>query len=79
MAYCAEPGYVPKIHTKGNGFKEKTKVKSRGSVKGKRCGKYATFGTCLQQWLSLGILEDLMRRAKLRGTSNNPVADRNIA
>ena len=64
MAKCSEPGCVLKLFTKGHDFKENTTAKSRGSVKGTKCGRSATFGTCLQQWFSLGIIEDLMKQAK---------------
>ena len=56
MAKCAKPGCALKIFTKGYDFKDKTKVKSRGSVKGTRCGKSVAFGACLQQLFNLGIL-----------------------
>ena len=68
MAKCDEPGCVLKIFTKGHDFKEATTTKNRGAVKGTKCGKSATFGTCLQQWFGLGILDDISRQAKARET-----------
>ena len=68
IARCNEPACVLKIITKGYDYKETTTAKSRGSVKGTKCGKSATFGACLQQWFGLGILEDLSRQAKARET-----------
>jgi len=64
MAKCDEPGCVLKVFTKGHDYKDTTTSKSRGSVKGTKCGKSASFGTCLQQWFGLGIIEDIMRQAK---------------
>ena len=66
MAKCMEPGCVLKVLTKGYDFKVTTTAKSRGSVKGSMCGKSATFGTYLQQWFGLGILDDIYRQAKAR-------------
>lgn len=37
---------------------------NKTSVKGTKCGKSAKFGTCLQKWFSLGIIEGIMRLAK---------------
>ena len=72
MAKCMESGCVLKVFTKGHDFKDTTTAKARGSVKGTKCGKSATFGTCLQQWFGLGILDDLSRQAKARVTSSSP-------
>ena len=58
-----------KVFTKGYIFKDTTVAKCRGSVKGTKCGKSATFGTCLQQWFGLGILDDISRQEKARETT----------
>lgn len=58
-AQCGEEVCVLKILTKGHDFKENTPDRSRGSVKDTKCGGLTTFGTCLEQWFSLGIIEDL--------------------
>lgn len=63
MAQCGEVGCALKIYTKGHEFRERTTARSRGSAKGTKCGKYATFQTFLQQWFSLGITVDIMRQA----------------
>ena len=69
MAKCSEPGCVPNVFTKGYNFKDTTVAKCRGSLKGTKCGKSATFGTCLQQWFGLGILDDISRQVKARETT----------
>lgn len=33
-------------------------------MKGTKCGRSVTFGTCLHKWLSLGITKNIMRQAK---------------
>ena len=67
-----ETGGVLKLFTKGHDFKDTTTAKSRGSVKGTKCGKSTTFGTCMQQWFNLGILDDITRQAKEREQTNAP-------
>ena len=69
MAKFSEPGCVLKFFTKGYNFKDTTIAKYRGSVKGTKCGNSVTFGTCLQQWFVLGIVDDISRQAKARETS----------
>lgn len=66
MAQFIELDCVLNITTKGYDFKKTTTSKRKGAVKGTKCGKSATFGTCMQQWLGLGIMEDLLRQAKER-------------
>ena len=72
MAKCSERGCVLKVFTKDYDYKDTTTTKNRGAVKGTKCGKSATFGTCLQQWFGLGILDDLSRQAKARETLISP-------
>ena len=72
MAKCKEPGCMLKMLTKGYEFKGTTSAKSRGSLKGTKCGKSATLGTCLPQWFGLGILDDISRQAKSRETRIAP-------
>ena len=65
-----------KVYIKGYNFKDTTFARCRGSVKGTKCGKSVTFGTCLQQWFGLGILDDISRQAKARemtGVVHTPV------
>lgn len=52
-----------KIHTKRFDWKTNTSTRSRGSVKGTKCGNSVTFGTFLQQWFGLGMMKHLMRQA----------------
>ena len=76
MEKCRETGCVLKVFTKGYNFKDTTVTKCRGSVKGTKCGKSVTFGTCLQQWFGLGILDDISRQAKaheMTGVVHTPV------
>ena len=76
MEKCRETGCVLNVFTKGYNFKDTTVTKCRGSVKGTKCGKSVTFGTCLQQWFGLGILDDISRQAKTRqmsGVVHSPV------
>lgn len=81
MTRCGEAGCVLKIRTKGHEFKETNTTKNRGAVKGTKRGESASFGTFLQQWLSLGVLEDLMRQTKdmespvLRGAQGLPAEE----
>lgn len=69
MAQCVGRGFVLKISAKCYDFKDTKTSKNMGSVKGSMCGKYASFGTCLQQWLWLSIMEDLMRQVQNKSTS----------
>ena len=69
MEKCREPGCVLNVFTKGYNFKSTTVTTCRGSVKGTKCGKSVTFGTCLQQWFGLGILDDNSRQPKARETA----------
>ena len=69
MEKCRENGCALNVFTKGYNFKDTNVAKCRGSVKGTKCGKSVTFGTCLQQWFGLGIWDDISRQAKARETT----------
>lgn len=64
MAQCDRKGCFLNLLTNGFDFKESTTDKSRGSVKGIKCGRSATFGKCMQKGFSLGITEELMLQTK---------------